>query len=170
MELILLGAIVMLQAAILATLLFPKPILPKPLDSVDVSPRTPKGLLPGGSYEIIGGLRCEESTMPAGLLVIDVKSTETWIFEVWARTEHGWVQLQPGASYGEFRNVLLSGVRLSQLRLWLALEGLDPDESALRAASGLLFPAALVLSRARPTDLFTAPPSPLRSESPPAEG
>ena len=170
MELILLGAILLLEAAILAALLVPRPAPVEPLDCIDISPRESKGVLPGGSYEILGGLRCEDAAMPAGLLVLEIKSSQVWVFEVWARTEHGWLQLQPGASHGEFRNVLLSGVRLSQIRLWLAPEGEVPDERALRSAAGLLVPAALVLSRARPNELFTPPKPPLRTDNPPAEG
>jgi hypothetical protein len=181
LEIILLGAVVLLQGAILAAILLPKPRVTEPIDCIDVSPREPKGELPGGGYEIAAGLRCHEASMPAGLLVLDVKSTEVHVYEVWARTDHGWMQLQPGVGYGEFRNPLLSGVRLLQLRLWLAPAGEVPDERALRCAAGLLLPAALVLSRARSTELLshkeqslppghTPGPRPRRPESPPAEG
>jgi hypothetical protein len=183
LEIILLGAVVLLQGAILAALLLPKPRVPEPVDCLDVSPRELKGELPGGSYEIVAGLRCNEASMPAGLLVIDVKSAEVRVYEVWARTDHGWMQLQPGVGYGEFRNPLLSGVRLLQLRLWLAAEGELPDERALRSAAGLLVPASLVMSRARPTELHARRDTGHREsghresghhvsrpESPPAEG
>jgi hypothetical protein len=173
LEIILLGAVVLLQGAILAAILLPKPRIPEPIDCIDVSPRELKGDLPGGTYEIVAGLRCNEASMPAGLLVIDVKSSEVRVYEVWARTDHGWMQLQPGVGYGEFRNPLLSSVRLLQLRLWLAAEGELPDERALRNAAGLLVPAALVLSKARPVELLARRDSShqgSRPESPPAEG
>ena len=97
-----------------------------------------------------------EPVLPSGVLVLDVKSDQFWVYEVWARTNYGWVQLQPGPGRGAFRNSLIAGVRLSQYRLWLARVGEESDERPLREAAGLLVPAALLLTRARTA---TSPPA-----------
>lgn len=127
---------------------------------VDVSPHERKGELPGGTWAITGGLLDDQPVSPSGVVVVEVKSERTWVFEVWARTDQGWVQLQPGrrrtapdgsvVTDATFRNALVAGSRLAMLRLWLARTDEDPDESGVRQAAGLLVPAAVFLSRARP--------------------
>ncbi|MEZ4240235.1 MAG: hypothetical protein R3F59_29590 [Myxococcota bacterium] len=130
---------------------------------VDVPARAISGTLPcGGAYEVVSGMREGEPVLASGVVVIDSDS-EVWrVFEVWARTDHGWVQLQPGAGEGMFRNALVAGVRLVSLRLWLAPLAGQPDESGLRAASGLLVPAALLLTRVRSTRELDGTPPPAR--------
>lgn len=132
-------------------------------ESIDVPAKKTHGTLPGGTYEIVAGTSPGEPVLPSGVVVLDTKSDEVWVFEIWARTDHGWVQLQPGPGRGAFRNSLVAGVRLSAFRLWLARAGEEPDERAVREAAGLLVPAALLLTRARST---TAPAAPVRALSP----
>jgi hypothetical protein len=119
---------------------------------LDVPVRAVSGALPcGGVYELVAGLSDGEPILASGVVVIDVHSDLLRVFEVWARTDHGWIQLQPGPGEGAFRNSLVAGIRLSALRLWLAPVDGQPDESGVRAAAGLLVPAALLLTRVRPT-------------------
>jgi hypothetical protein len=119
---------------------------------LDVPARAVSGSLPcGGAYEVVAGLADSEPILSSGVVVVEVHSDNWRVFEVWARTDHGWVQLQPGNGQGAFRNSLVAGVRLSALRLWFAPVDRQPDESGLRAAAGLLVPAALLLTRVRPT-------------------
>lgn len=115
--------------------------------SIDVTAKRPKGELPGGTYTFVAGLG-PDPILPSGALVLEVQSDRAWVHEVWARTDHGWVQLQPGGGSGTFRNTLLSGVRLSAFRLWLAPVGQPADDAELRRSAALLIPAAMVLARA----------------------
>ena len=152
----LLAVMIVLEVAILWALVGPSST-PKPvIESINVPAKIVRGTLPGGSYEIVGGTVPGEPVLPSGVLVLDVKSDQFWVYEVWARTNHGWVQLQPGPGRGAFRNSLIAGVRLSQYRLWLARVGEESDERPLREAAGLLVPAALLLTRARTA---TSPPA-----------
>ena len=163
LELLLLVVVIGLEVGILWVLVTPATPRKQLLDSIDVSAKHASGKLPGGTYEIVAGTSAGEPVLPSGVLVLDVKSGSVSVFEVWARTDYGWVQLQPGPGRGAFRNSLVAGVRLSAYRLWLARAGEAPDETALRAAAGLLVPASLLLTRARNT---TAPAAPVRGASP----
>jgi hypothetical protein len=145
-ELVLLISVVILQLVVLGLLLRGPP--PSEPSSADVSAKDRSGPLPGGgTWEIVAGMT-GEPVLHSGVVVLEVKSDRVWVHEVWARTDHGWVQLQPGPGEGAFRNALVSGLRISSFRLWLAPAGQEPDETDLRAAAALLVPAALFLARA----------------------
>ncbi|MEQ1504924.1 MAG: hypothetical protein ABMB14_22015 [Myxococcota bacterium] len=167
MELVMLAGILVILMAILVAMVVqatPPARAPRCPEFVDVAARDLAGELPGGRYEIVAGTCAGEPILQSGVLVLDVHSREVWVHEVWARTDHGWVQLQPGPGDGAFRNSLIAGVRISWYRLWLAPAGEPPDEAGLRSAAGLLVPAALLLTRARST---TGTPPPIRSVTPP---
>jgi hypothetical protein len=86
------------------------------------------------------------SLLPAGGVLLAVDAPGVVLYDLWARTEAGWVQLYP-TSDGRWRSHLLDEVPVLGLRLWTDLPASRPvNRQPAEQASGMLVQGTALLT------------------------